>query len=192
MIGVCGRSRAARMAVVAGGGEAADRGEVQRLGDLAGGGRDGVGAGRLRLGALGAQDLQVVRVALHLGGDAVHRGDRLDRVGAGRRLRRQHDRVGALEDGGGDVGDLGAGRHRRGDHRFQHLGRDDHRLAGAAGGAGDLLLDAGHALERHLDAEVAARDHQRVGLFDDRGEALDRLRLLDLGEHAGAAAGDLA
>ena len=39
-----------------------------------------------------------------------------------------------------------------------------------------------------LDAEIAARDHQRVGIFDDRGETLDRLRLLDLGEHPGMAA----
>src|SRR5262249_19295388 len=39
--------------------------------------------------------------------------------------------------------------------------------------------------------EIAARDHQRIGVFDDPGETLDRLRLLDLGEYAGAAAGDL-
>ena len=105
---------------------------------------------------------------------------------------RQHHRVAAFEDGGGDVGHLGAGRHRRGDHRFEHLGGDDHRLAGAAAGAGDLLLDAGHALQRHLDAEVATGDHERVGVFDDRRQAFDRLRLLDLGEDAGAAAGELA
>ncbi len=90
--------------------------------------------------------------------------------------------------GGGDVGDLGAGRHRRDDHRFEHLGGDDHRLAGAAGGAGDLLLDAGDALQRHFHAEVAARHHEGVGLLDDGGEALDGLGLLDLGEHAGLAA----
>ena len=156
------------------------------------GGRDGVGAGRLGLGALRAHDVDVVGVALDLGGDPVHGGDRLDREGAGGRFGRQHHRVAALEDGGGDVGHLGAGRHRRGDHRFEHLGGDDHRLAGAAAGAGDLLLDAGHALQRHLDAEVAAGDHQRVGVLDDRRQALDRLRLLDLGEDAGAAAGELA
>ena len=61
------------------GGVAADRGEVQRLGDLARRRRDGVGAGRLGLGPLGVHDVLVVRVALHLGGDAVHGGDRLDR-----------------------------------------------------------------------------------------------------------------
>ena len=77
------------------------------------------------------------------------------------------------------------------DHRFEHLRRDHHRLAGAAGGAGDALLDAGDPLERQLDAEIAARHHQRIGEVDDRVEPLDRLRLLDLGHHRGAAAGDL-
>src|ERR1700681_1863557 len=51
-------------------------------------------------------------------------------------------------------------------------------IRAAACGASQVLLDAGPLLERHLAAEVAARDHQRVGVFDDRGEALDRLRLL--------------
>ena len=44
-------------------------------------------------------------------------------------FRRQHHRVGAVVDGGGDVADLGPGRRRRDDHRFEHLGRDHHRLA---------------------------------------------------------------
>ena len=37
------------------------------------------------------------------------------------------------------------------------------RLAGAAAGARHLLLHAGDFLQRHLDAEIAARHHQRVG-----------------------------
>ena len=131
------------------------------------------------------------RVGLDLLGDAVHRRDRLDRILPGRGFRRQHHGVGAFEDRGRDVGHLGARRHRIGDHRFQHLRRDHHRLAGAARGARDLLLDAGHFLERHLDAEIAARDHQRVGEVHDLGEARHRLRLLDLGHHGRAAARDL-
>ena len=39
-----------------------------------------------------------------------------------------------------------------------------------------------------LDAEVAARDHQRVGLGEDLVERLDRLGLLDLRDHARARA----
>ena len=111
---------------------------------------------------------------------------------AGGRFGRQHDSVGAFEHGGRHVRHFGAGRHRRGDHRFQHLRRHDHRLAGAAAGARDLLLDAGHGFQRHLDAEVAARHHQRVGQLDDLVEPGDRLRLLDLRHQQRAAARDLA
>ena len=42
---------------------------------------------------------------------------------------REHHSVGAFEDGGRDVGHLGARRHRRGDHALQHLRRDDRGLA---------------------------------------------------------------
>ena len=136
-------------------------------------------------------DRQIDRVALDLLGDAVHRRDRLDRILPGGGFRRQHHRVGALEDRGGDVGNFGARRHRARDHRFQHLRRDHDRLAGAAAGARHLLLHAGHLLERHLDAEIAARHHQRVGQFENVVEPRHRLRLLDLGHHRGAAARDL-
>ena len=48
--------------------------------------------------------------------------------------------------------------------------------------------------ERHergpdLDAEVAARDHDRVGLLEDLVERVDRLRLLDLRDHVRVRAG---
>jgi hypothetical protein len=49
-------------------------------------------------------------------------------------------------------------------------------------------LPAAHPLQRQLDAEIAARHHQRVGLLQDFGEPVDRLRLFDLGHHGGAAA----
>ena len=162
-IGGFGRSRATRSPVEPENVQHTMAGEIERLGDLPRRRRDGVGAGRLGLGALRMDDGAVDRVALHLLGDAVHGGDRLDRILPGRRFRRQHDGVGALEDGGRHVGHLGAGRHRAGDHRFQHLGRDHHRLAGAPRAARHLLLDARHLLQRHLDAEVAARHHHGVG-----------------------------
>src|ERR1700674_2799660 len=44
---------------------------------------------------------------------------------------------------------------------------------------------------RHLDAEIAARHHQGIGQIQDLGQPGDRLRLLDLGHHHGAAARDL-
>ena len=76
--------------------------------------------------------------------------------------RRQHDRIGAVIDGGRHVGGLRARRRRRLDHRFQHLRRDDHRLAGHAAGTDQLFLRARHVLGREFDAEIAARHHHRI------------------------------
>ena len=45
-----------------------------------------------------------------------------------------------------------------------------------------LLLHDRHALDRELDAEVAAGDHHAVGGADDLIGALDRLGLLHLGD----------
>ena len=44
----------------------------------------------------------------------------------------------------------------------------------------DLLLQAGKLRKAHLDAEVAARHHDRVARVDDVGQILDRLGALDL------------
>ena len=106
-------------------------------------------------------------------------------------FRRQHDGIGALEDGGRDIRYLRARRHRRGDHRFEHLRGDDDRLAETARDARDPLLQPGHFLDWHFDAEIAARHHQRVGNFHDLVEPRNGLRLLDLGENGGPPAHDL-
>ena len=55
----------------------------------------------------------------------------------------------------------------------------------------DSLLQARHALERQFDAEIAARDHERVGELDDFGKPGDRLRFFDLGHDRRAPARDL-
>ena len=68
------------------------------------------------------------------------------------------------------------------DHRLQHLGRDDHRDLRAAGLTDDLLLDVRHVLDRHVDAEVAARDHDRVHLAQDARKVVDDLVALELGD----------
>ncbi len=47
-----------------------------------------------------------------------------------------------------------------------------------------VLLDQRHAGQIHLDAQVAAGDHQAVRLGDDLVDLIDRLRLLDLGDDA--------
>ena len=73
---------------------------------------------------------------------------------------------GAVVDRGGHVGGLGSRRYRRRDHRFEHLGRHDHRLARVAASPHDAPRDARHVFGRKLHSEVAARDHDRVGQLD--------------------------
>ncbi len=133
-----------------------------------------------------------MRLALDRAGDGCHRRHGFDGIIARGGFGREHDRIRAFEDGRRDVGNFGAGRNRRRDHRFQHLRGNDHRLAGAAAGADQLLLDAGNRFKRHFDTEVAASHHQRIGKLDDFLDTLDGLRFLDLRHQADAAMGDLA
>jgi len=131
----------------------------------------------------GAERGDAVR-ALRLGvlDDPGHGAHGLDRELAHAGLAGEHDRVRAVEDGVRAVRDLGAGGPRRADHRVEHLGGDDDRLGLLACHGDGALLDHRHLLERELDAQVAAGDHDAVERADDLGEVLDRLRLLDLGD----------
>ena len=65
-------------------------------------------------------------------------------------------------------------------HAVEHLRGRDHRPVRPVARRDDALLDRRHPLHVHLDAQVAARHHHRVGGGDDRLEVLHRLRLLDL------------
>ena len=121
-------------------------------------------------------------VTLDLAGDLVHRPDCLDRVLADRGLRGQHDRVGAVEDGIGHIRGLGAGGTRRGNHRFQHLGGGDHRLAVPVRRADQPLLGQGNLLEGQLDPEVAPGHHDRIGGLQDLLDVRQGGVLLDLGD----------
>ena len=49
-----------------------------------------------------------------------------------------------------------------------------------------------HGLDRHLDAEIATGDHQRIRQFDDLVDALDRLGFLDFRHQPDARTCDLA
>ena len=107
------------------------------LAGLARRGDQGVGVEAFHAGVLGVHQAGPQGIAFDPLHDPVHDADGLQRIVAGRRLGRQHQGVGALINGIGDVGGLGAGRGGRGRHGLQHLGRDDHRDAALAGGADD-------------------------------------------------------
>ena len=126
--------------------------------------------------------LAVGELALGALGHRGHHRHRLDRIRAHRGLAGEHDRVGPVEDGIGHVGDLGASRARRGDHRLEHLRGGDRGPGESPGKAEHPLLDQGDVLDRELDAKVAARDHHAVGRVDDLLGGVDGLGLLDLGD----------
>src|SRR5690606_719262 len=79
-------------------------------------------------------------------------------------------------------GGLGPGGPGGVHHRVEHLGGHDDRAGLLAAQLDDAPLDDRHLLQRQLDAEVAAGHHDAVEGLHYLGEALDRLRLLDLGE----------
>src|SRR5262249_20318889 len=117
--------------------------------------------------------------------DSRHRLDGFDRVLTDGGFGGEHDGVGAVPDGVGNVPGLGAGRHRLRNHRLPHLGGGDGRDAEVVGGGDDLFLGAGDLLRRQLHAEVAAGDHEGVGLTGDFPDVVEGVRSLDLGDETG-------
>src|SRR2546430_7805340 len=63
---------------------------------------------------------------------------------------------------------LGAGRHRRGDHGLEHLGRDHHRLAGAACEPRHLLLDARHQRSEEHTSELQSQSNLVCRLLPEK------------------------
>ena len=99
----------------------------------------------------------------------------------------EHDGIGLLEDGVRHVGDFRARGHGSGDHRLEHVRRDDDGFAEADAVLDDAALDDRQIFHRAFDAEVAARDHDGVGLFDDFVEVFDGELILDLRDDARGA-----
>lgn len=125
-----------------------------------------------------------------LGGfdDAGHGADGFDGVFADAGFAGEHDGVGAVDDGVGDVGGFCAGGAGVVDHRVEHLGGDDDGFGVALGEFDGALLDDGDLFEGHFDAEVAAGDHDAVEGGDDVVDVVDGLGLFDLGDDGEASA----
>jgi hypothetical protein len=69
-------------------------------------------------------------------------------------------------------------------HRLEHLRRGDHGFPELESAMDDPLLHQRDDRRPDLHAEIAARDHHRVGLGENVVEDVDGLRLLDLRDHA--------
>ena len=120
------------------------------------------------------------RGAFGFANDGVERLHRARGEGADRRFGRQHDRVHPIVDRAGGVVHLGARRARLHRHRFQHLRGQNDGNAMVACAPRDVLLRARHPFERHLEAQVASRDHDGVGRGENLLEVIERRGPLQL------------
>ena len=115
-------------------------------------------------------------------GDTVENLETGAGVLAGCGFARKHDRIGALEDGIGHVGDFRAGGKGVGDHAFEHVGGDDDRFHGGDALFENPALDDGQLLVGAFDAEIPAGDHDGIGGGDDPEDVFDGELVLDLGD----------
>ena len=90
---------------------------------------------------LGPHRAAPARVAFNGPRDLRHGLHRLDWPVTDRRFAGEHNGIGPIEDRVRDVACFGAGRTWVLDHRLQHLGRGDHRLAMCVRQADESLLD---------------------------------------------------
>ena len=187
LLGTEGADDAGGVAVEGGGDDGAGADVFGEFVGAVGDGAAEVGAGGVG-GVAGAHVLDVFGGVFGGAGDEGHGADGFDGVFAAGGLAGEHEGVGAVEDGVGDVGEFGAGGARIDDHRVEHLGGGDDGFAGLAAAADDGFLGEGDAFGGELDAEVAAGDHDAVGFFDDGVDVVEALFVFDFGDDAGAAA----
>ena len=124
---------------------------------------------------------ELSHIALGFDHDARHHSHCLAGIVAARGFRRKHDRIASVEDGIGHVAGLGPRGTRVFDHRLEHLRGRNYGLAPHRGAADHMLLNHRDFFRRHLDAQIAARDHHSIGGFEDLFEMVNRLRFFQLG-----------
>ena len=125
----------------------------------------------------------VAEVAFRFAGDAVHHRHRFDRIFSSRCFTGKHDRIRPIENGVGHIRGFGTGRERIGNHRLEHLGGSDNQLGPGIGGMDNALLHDRHALGRHLDTQVAARNHHPIDGIQNIIEIIERFGAFELGNH---------
>lgn len=102
------------------------------------------------------------RMILGIENDLFHFFDGFDWIRTVGGFIGKHDDVGALDDGGGDVGDFGAGRFWGVHHARKHLGGDDAKFAIGATERNEFSLDDWHDFGASFDSHVAAGNHDAV------------------------------
>jgi len=118
--------------------------------------------------------------------DVGHDVDGFDRVFANGCFFGEHDCVGSVDDGVGDVGDLGSGGSGMVCHGFEHLCGCDDGLACLVALADDAFLEEWDAGGVGFDAEVAACHHQSVCCVEYFVEVFECGKVFDLGDYVHA------
>ena len=128
----------------------------------------------------------VAGVAFDTARDFVHHRNRFFGPRACRTFGRKHDRIGTVINCRCNVRHFGAGWCWCSDHRFEHLRRNDDRAAQPACSLDDTFLRRRHGFRRQFDAQIAARNHHRVGKFENIIEPVESGRFFNLGEQCRA------
>ena len=97
-------------------------------------------------------------------------------------LSREHQRVGSVEDSICYVAHLGSGRSAFGDHRVQHLGRNDHRLTSLPAHLDGPLLHKWNHFKREFDSQIPTSHHYSVKRGNNVFEVVNCLRFFHFGE----------
>ena len=102
-----------------------------------------------------------------------------DGMGADRRFRRQDQAINTIDERVIDVIDLGAGGARRGNHRFQQIGRDINLTPGHLGHTHDMFLQRRNALDRKFARQIASVDQQTIGFFGNGRQIQEAVAAFD-------------
>ena len=149
-------------------------------------GIDTLGTGLADLTTLGGAEI-LLRANDHFR----HGLHRRHRKVPGRRFRRQHHGIGAIEDRIGHIHDFGTGWGWARDHRLHHLGRSDHSAIQGIGAVNKFLLHADQRGITNFHTQVTAGHHDHVGRKDDLVHLLivtHRFRTLHFCDDGGIAA----
>ena len=97
-----------------------------------------------------------------------------------RRFAGEHDAIGAIENCVRHISCLGAAGQTAGNHRFEHLRRSDDGFTRKVRFRNKLLLSVRDLFDRHLNTEIAARNHDTISRCQNFVEVRERVGSLDL------------
>ena len=120
------------------------------------------------------------KVAFRKGSDASHGFNGFYRIETAGRFAAEHDGIGAVDDGIGNVTRFSTSRTRVVAHRFQHLSCRDDRFTGFMAFADEDFLEHRDFFCRYFDTKVTTGDHDAVAHLNDFINIIDSSLTFDL------------